>query len=1031
NTQYNTTLLLNFTFQGVQFNASSRPLAFWYEKDTSGDGLTDWEKIHGWEVTTQSATGVWNSPVWVTANPNLYATNGLVNDFLEKQFALNPSTVDTAGSHMLDTWNLTFDLGSKGHPLVVPSNSNFQYWYESGNSSRDYNPNKACQYFAPPGTTCSVGKVATNLTNITGADSSAWASRVIWNHSALWTFLNLSGVQNASWLRATLGNTSTDWMLTVEGKLSWGANPLATSTPHDGIADGARVDPLYDEDLVISSLSANIFNSASKGCPDPGSGSGSYFGWAPLFYLNYTSGGTTHSELQALTGNYTRQANDTHGSSNNGVCGSLTNWQVAIPIVGTTQNQTLQARLILHYTKSGADQLWAEKFNGTGTGSKTATVSFDTVRSSTASTHCSGTGVCQFGTANTNGTLNFSLSIIPAGVKDPTYLWLPNDNGTLSNLPWGLKRYTGEQGFDLVEVDQTSGGPLSITLPYAQNSSRFYSLTLPSGLNTFIIPRGQFLYSSLGQGILLGRNLSWSGSNPPPPLLNSSADTVLSGFGSMTNPLHNLACYWQNRAINTTAGTLLCSTGETDTPWSSSENVATVATNASDGANTGGVPGNPNLESSARAGAAIQSILTLNLSSQTELVLFLASLMDNATGGINGTILPATYQVPCLGLSPVVTNALANATFNSSGLFGRPTSNWVAPPPPPCSSLWCSATNLVSGIVSLGRQFFSFVWNGAISLATFVNDHLPSWLKNLGAVFLARATSFLESAGAALLSALAAFTAWITTAIESLFTPITSPILQAVNSYSASLAVDLQNGENDGAGLRPVHPFGSSPQNDAIHFWQDFGGIGFQLTIGLATAVQIALVIVSLISLGSGLIVTIAINMLVTSAIQSSAKGAQSVAPILAGTESGGALARTAENATNATNPPTRGDTNYTFNWNTAVHDFGWVGSLITFNFGYQMIFFSLLGKQPIGDAVIGFAIGFIGLILSLYNANLHNTILTFAAVIFAIVSLYFDYRSLRTPAGRTGPVGGVNAITAGCDVFSFLLAAYDLGVVL
>ena len=54
------------------------------------------------------------------------------------------------------------------------------------------------------------------------------------------TFVNFSGVRNASWLPATLGNTSTEWTLMVEGKHSWGANPLAASSPRDGVADGGQ-----------------------------------------------------------------------------------------------------------------------------------------------------------------------------------------------------------------------------------------------------------------------------------------------------------------------------------------------------------------------------------------------------------------------------------------------------------------------------------------------------------------------------------------------------------------------------------------------------------------------------------------------------------------------------------------------------------------------------------------------------------------------------------------------------------------------
>ncbi len=218
-------------------------MRFIYLQDSSGDGLTDVEKLNGWPVTFTNVTGAVVRQT-ATADPSLYSTNGLVGDYIEKEFGLNPTTVDTAGSHMLDTWNLTFNVGSATSAKLPKSG--FGYWYE--NSS--YNP------FAN-GAPSSANQNRTNLTpspagGIASGDGSPWAETVLWSSTALSTFANLTGVKAISWLRATTGTWKGYRTMTVWGKLSWGADPLTASSPQDGIADGSRISPSAPFDLSIT-----------------------------------------------------------------------------------------------------------------------------------------------------------------------------------------------------------------------------------------------------------------------------------------------------------------------------------------------------------------------------------------------------------------------------------------------------------------------------------------------------------------------------------------------------------------------------------------------------------------------------------------------------------------------------------------------------------------------------------------------------------------------------------------------------------
>lgn len=833
---YGVSLNLNYTVRPPSGKGAwlplwvgSKPYTFWYEKDTSGDGLTDWEKLRGWEVTAQHADGSWYSG-WVTANPSLYATNGLTSDYEEKLYRLNPATVDTASSHMLDVWNLTFSLGPKSQPLKVPSGANFRYWSEAGNSSTDYRWTTACQYYPGPGASCAKSTIGVGWSNLTGNDSWAWASRVLWSRAALTSFINMSGVRNASWLRATLGNTSTNWTLTVWGKLSWAANPLAASTPLDGIPDGARINPLYDEDLLISSLSSSL-----SVCPSPGGGS---YGWAPLFYLNWsTSAGP--SELPA-TGNYSRQAWDNGTTS----CGSISNYQVPIPINGTSQNQSLQVRLVMNEGST----LKAAKINGAAT---KISVIYDSEWGKARSYSYSGSG-----SSGLVGSLSFTLSMVPSGVKDNTLLWLPTDNGTLDNLPWGLKRYTGEQAFDLIVVNQTNSSAItSDRIPYAQNGSDHYQITLNPGLNNILIPRTQFLYSALGQAILLGRNASWINASASAPLLGSDENSSISGYGPMTNPLVDLACYWQNRAINNTTGDLnpICNgTGgfnsEAGTQSGSSKGIVVVVATAASGANIGGVPGDASLESAGEAGAALQTVIQLNISVHTGLDLLLAALLDNVTGGVNGTFVPVTSQVSSLGLSSVVTQALANATYTSGGLFGVPVSIVPPPPPaPPCNAFWCWAPNLVSGIVEVGSTFFSYVWSTAVSIAQYVNDHIPTWLKNFGAEVASRTAAGLVALGQDLQAALVLFVQALQALLQTLLSPVIDPIKTALTNEMVTVSAAANQTESD------VIHLGSVTAADAMAFAKSIDPLAVA-TVAITLVIAVGLTILAGVSFGENLL---------------------------------------------------------------------------------------------------------------------------------------------------------------------------------
>ncbi|MHB1588705.1 MAG: IPT/TIG domain-containing protein, partial [Metallibacterium scheffleri] len=677
NTEYTARIQLNYSTVIEPLVVGTTTINFWYEKDSSGDGLTNWEKSYGWAVTYENLSG------WVRehvqANPYAFATNGLVGDFVEKEYGLNPTTVDTAGSHMLDTWNLTFNLKSGGGQL--PSGSEFRVWYENST----YNPFATSVSFTPGG--YETGKPIgngnqTNLTptasgGITSGDGSPWAARALWSYSALETLVNLSGVRHASWLRAVEGSWDGIPTLTVEGKLSWGANPLATSTPNDGIADGERVNPLYDVGLEFHSVEANQ------------SGLGTGTGYAVYMNETYTSDSGTAVTL----GNY----------SSEGIVGqspsTVSNYTTTLPVTQTEPIQTVSLQVIARTTGG----LTAIPIHGSGT---TVVVRYPLAIGGSVVVSVQGSG--------TSGasTLFGVFQEVPMGTKAPTWLWVPTDNGTVNGLPLGLERYVGEQSFDLVVVNASSSiSSMPIPTPWSSGNG---TITLSPGLNDILVPREQFLDSPLGQAIFLGRNTSSKGTNGSLPLIGSSEQGVLSGFHG-ANWMVDLGAYWQNRSIGSGPGNL--SRYETGVSGGSQLEVQVMAAVSATSGNTGGLGSDPGVYSTVGAPSALQSIVTMNLTNTTMFDLLLAGLIDNRSGGsegVNGTLQSVTDQVGFLGLDRVVVNAIANGTEPSDGLYGPPSSRFPAAPPASAwGAFWNAATSLVRNPLGTVMSLADTVWNAA------------------------------------------------------------------------------------------------------------------------------------------------------------------------------------------------------------------------------------------------------------------------------------------------------------------------------
>ena len=203
----------------------------------------------------------------------------------------------------------------------------------------------------------------------------------------------------------------------------------------------------------------------------------------------------------------------------------------------------------------------------------------------------------------------------------------------------------------------------------------------------------------------------------------------------------------------------------------------------------GGVANTPSFSTMA---PALQGVIALNLSfvdstgnpSAVDLDSLLAGLLDNSTGGVNGTFRDETGNLSSLGLAGPVMSALANGVWDSGGIFGAPVSYGQPNPPSPpgCNGFLGCVWNTVSGVVvGIAGAIYGAVWT-AVQAATQFMKQLGAGLAHLAEVAVSAAVSALAAVGQALEAALQALLAFILSIALSMFKVVTSVLWDALSA---------------------------------------------------------------------------------------------------------------------------------------------------------------------------------------------------------------------------------------------------------
>lgn len=1004
NRPYEVTVVTNYTYpketkKGLVTTgetAKGSTKGFVYEQESTDGGLSDSEIAAGWSYTENGTPG------WGYPKLDRDSSNGLISDYVDMQYSLYPNTVDTSGSHMLDTWNLTFILGPEWSrnttALLVnlSSSSYFDFYNETANYFLDSQVPRADQ----------------NLTNLvctaTGAtcvhdhwtgDSSPAASAMLWSSKLLMTlsgktwspgpFLTLLKSEGVGWLRATTGTRYGYLIMTLWGKLSWGANPWETSTSADGLADGNQPDPLGPVILQLNLTYWGVNDSPGANAEaEPlinvsGGGQQLYSGWGPVEYYQACDDGAWN--------NCTLSWDTSDWYPNETVI-------VSVPIVSSTQYAHWHVEMMAATSSSGTlspianTSSWAVDLEDIG----------QKVNVSQAALYAWFPGYHY-----PEGHVSLNYTVLHPVPKANTLLLTPPNETTLATDALGHPEYVGEPDFDLLVLNLTNS-TTALTLkniPGASGGSS-YSVTFAPGLNNILVPRGAFLYSPLGQAILNNTYLTANNST-------SSLAFVPWDWNSATA----LPAGYNLSGPNIIRVFAPANESENDTSYFATHQQA-----------FGGIPSNPGMEQGIES-RQLQAVVWINITNTSglgnhsgELSSLLAGLLLNSMGNVSYQLVNVTGDLTWLGLPATVLSDLASRNLLNSGNFGPP------------------LYNAGGGSQYSGGGFFAEVWNALSGVGSFLVNIVSETLSWLGSTVAASqqyidgavagaitaasvGLSKLASQTVTMLKAVAQTMAWALEQVvrwisQHVLTPIMNPIVGGATAYATQLASDVQTATNDAAS-------GSVPGSVSDQFWKDLGGSVFVVALTLAAAVVIGLNLLATLCLGVGLVISLVLGFVLDAVMESVDHEVSPSVPSSSGYTRPTAAMVVAvagvanSTSVNGTTPPDVSNATYGLTWSALAQIFSWSAGL----FGLTLAWSSFCGAfiDPTGyvAATVGLAAAVTALILSLVSIAVHTIACTLAVLAVAALSLLVDFYSLSKPAGRTPGNQAVNVLTAALDAVS------------
>ncbi len=904
NTHYGLTVNANYSYtvsnNGTEVTkselAKGTDIGFVYERDQTDGGLSDATKDAGWWAIENGTS----THVYPTEDRD--STNGLVGDYVEMEYSLNPGVLDTSGSHMLDTYNLTFLIGPEWSTETTDlvhylSNSTYFQFY---NDSGSYNYTANSRYLNLTNLTCELKEAKCHAQGWSG-DSSPWASEVLWSSSLLQVVTKkttepgafvrlLQSASSQGWLRASLGTYrgsgkyEGDLIMTVWGKLSWGADPWEWSTSNDSLADGNQTDPLGPVVLRIveNYWQLNGTNLTADNSPES------------LINLTVVQNGTPTT----VYSNYSEPA--VFYSAGTGQTFNA-NWSPAdvayayvasVPLAFASGTVNLSMTIQANYSSNGspADVAYA-KFGSYSNPTLTYSIDLTDFNTTTPTTVTAWLSPSQDSKSDI-GEASLNYTVLPPVSKATTFLITPKNETTLAWDAPGYARYVGEPDFDLIVLNLSENLSSRLELPNASGGPS-YSVTLKAGMNNILVPRGIFLTSPLEQAIL-----------------NNSTGWVNNGTWGLNFSLTN----WSSRMI-------LNQSTPSDDPWYirvfNATNYSEVDSSYYDNTSTrGSFGGDSGLKSEEQSNAttALSTVEGLNLTSsswdsdesnwirnlageqgdesrQIQSVIWinitgvnagwlslpepvqeylqvqslLSGLVLNASGALTSVVCDTSGYLSWLNLPSTVVAAISAPQLINYGSFSAPqyqgTSGDLRTEGFGIGTIKEYLRDGYNDVVGWAKGAACWWTNWTESIDTaFYNLTVSAGLYLAGAIAGALTTlteglsTFVQVAGETLVAIGHAMLWGLKELLRHIVEPLIQPAVNAAESFDASLSAATNTTLND------TLTQGNVTQPDALAWGQVFNSVGY-LGLALGIGLTAALAILSSVCLEADFLVDLVLSL--------------------------------------------------------------------------------------------------------------------------------------------------------------------------
>jgi hypothetical protein len=261
----------------------------------------------------------------------------------------------------------------------------------------------------------------------------------------------------------------------------------------------------------------------------------------------------------------------------------------------------------------------------------------------------------------------------------------------------------------------------------------------------------------------------------------------------------------------------------------------------------------------------------------------------------------------------------------------------------------------------------AIVWTAVDATFTYF-DHISREAAALGATIVDRTASALAVMGKAIVAAVNYLIALVTRDVADALSTAFAGVLTAISTFGSSIATSLSAAVSDTSSGKAV------TETHGSWFMDNLTGNLFLAGITLAVAVEIVIGILTPFTLGITFLIPVVIGILLTTALQSLSADSAAHAATPSGVNGFNAKAiHISEGVANSTNPPPKGQSNWSTDWNAIAGAVDWTSSLFGTQLGLGLLAAAYYDGDGLALASVAFGLALVGLALGIAGASTGN----------------------------------------------------------